>query len=198
MYSAPSPADLERLAQQRAADALRHRGVLNEMIDHGAALTRLLVRQAEAQVEADEAVAVPVADVAVAYERISRAMRRSVMLVQRLGEAPAEVADTRVSARRKIIRVVEDLIQREASGDAADALRAELAERLEGAELEDELGDRPVAEIITDICRDLGLGRPAPGIRPFARRRPEDVAALCDLGRAAAGWRGVVVMLGCC
>ena len=172
---------------------MRHRRVLNEMIDVGAELTRLLLRQAAAQVEAAEPVGLPLVDVAVAYERISRAVRRSVMLVQRLGEAPAADAQAgaRVAARRRIIRDVEDRIQREVDGAEADGLRAELAERLDGPELEDEIGERPVDEIIADICRDLGLGRLMPGVQAYARRRPEDLAALGALARkAVVGRRG--------
>ena len=57
MYVPSSPDRVESLAQQRAEDAVRHRRVLNEMIDVGAELTRLLLRQAAAQVEAAVATA---------------------------------------------------------------------------------------------------------------------------------------------
>ena len=65
----------------------------------------------------------------------------------------------------------------------ADALRAELHERLDAPELADALDDdiaaRPVTEIITEICRDLGLGLDdMPGTCPARRRTPADIATL--------------------
>ena len=189
MSCLPSPADLESLARYRVEDALRHRRVLNAMIDVGAELIGLLHAQAKMQVAAsvaeapEAATALPVVDVAVAYERISRAVRRSVLLVQRLGDARAKVSDDagRIVARRKIVRTVEDVIHRDADADTADGLRAELAERLDGPELDDEIGSRPVTDIISEILADMGLGSGVKGLAPWPRRRPADVAALCAL-----------------
>ena len=108
--------------------------------------------------------------------------------------APAPAANTllnlaaafdRTAARKRILRVVEDTIGRTANDgpDTPDALRAELRDRLDAPDLEDDIATRPVADIIQEICRDLGLAA-HPGTQPFQRRTPADVARLC--ARAAA------------
>ena len=89
--------------------------------------------------------------------------------------------EPRTAARRQILREVEDAIHRHAGAAEADALREELLDRLDSPELEDEVGDRPVAAIIAEICRDLGLAAP-PGADPWKRRGPADVAVLCAAG----------------
>ncbi len=85
--------------------------------------------------------------------------------------------------RKQIIREVEDTIQRRTDGAEAEALHAELYERLDDPDLDDDLDQQPVAEIINSICRDLGIEH-FPGTHPWKRRRPADVRALC--ARAAA------------
>ena len=80
---------------------------------------------------------------------------------------------------------MEDAIQRTPEVDA-DALRAELCERLDGSELDEEIDGRPVGEIIADICRDLGFGRLL-GNHPWKRRRPADVRELCASAARAPG-----------
>ncbi len=157
--------------------------MLHELAEIGTEFARLLRDQARAQ-EAGVG-AETVARAALAYERVARAVRRSVGLAQRLGEpgVGASAGQERALARRRIVREVEDVIQRQARGGVAEGLTAELAERLDGPELEDEIGTRPVAEIIADICRDLGIAA-LPGTAPWQRRTPTDVARLC--ARAAA------------
>ena len=68
------------------------------------------------------------------------------------------------------------MIHRRATGPRAEALQAELNERLDAPEFDDDL-DRPTAEIIAEICRDLGLDD-MPGSHPRKRRTPADVASL--------------------
>jgi hypothetical protein len=83
------------------------------------------------------------------------------------------------------LRDVDDAIQRQdIEPDEQDNLRGELLERLDGPEVNDDLDHRPVAEIIADICCDLGIAAP-PGARPWQRRTPSDIAVLCE--RAATG-----------
>ena len=64
-----------------------------------------------------------------------------------------------------------------------EALGNELLERLDAPDLEDDIAGRPVAAVIADICRDLGLAS-IPNARVWKRRTPGDVEALC--ARAAA------------
>jgi hypothetical protein len=160
---------------QGGEDAAYYRQVLHGLIDAGADLARLVHQQVVAQVEAAPTEAVG-ADVGVTFERIARTVRRCILLAQRLDEPAA--GSQRVAARRRIIRAVEDAIERDARGDAAESLHAEFLERLDAPDIEDDIVDRPVAEIIADICRDLGLAA-LPGVQPWKRRSPADVAALC-------------------
>ena len=182
MSSLPSFADPDDAAGRVAQDACHYRGVLRELIDMGADLARLVHQQAEQAV-------VPAAEAAVAFERITRAVRRSILLAQKLDEPARAPGADRWTARRRVIRAVEDAIQREADEGDSESLHAEFLDRLDGPDLEDDLGDRPVGEIIADICHDLGLGA-MPGTHPWKRRSPADIAALCV--RAAEPVRGRV------
>ena len=100
-----------------------------------------------------------------AFNQVSRAIRRTVMLAERLdqGWATHRRADGRHEmAKRQIARGVEDAIERagvgeagrEAQGDRAEQLTDALAERLDAM---DDIGSRPAEEVIAEICRDLGV-----------------------------------------
>ena len=165
------------------ADVQFYRTMLHELIELGVGLARDVCSQAKAE----PSQALP--DAAVMFERVSRAVRRTIALAQRLGEpVAAPVADAaRRLARRRIVRQVEDLIQLKAEGpEREDCLRAELYERMDGPELEEELDLRPAAEIIADICRDLGLAAMS-GTRPWMRRTPADIVALCARAARPSG-----------
>ena len=86
-------------------------------------------------------------------------------------------AQHRAAARKRILREVEDTIQRTPTPDGA-ALQAELQDRLDTPDVEDDLTTRPIPEIITEICRDLGLAS-TPGAHPWKRRTPGDIQQLC-------------------
>ena len=191
MRSRPASAEPETEPDPQAEDAEYYHRVLHELIDMGADLARTLHPQALSRAEAVEpgehpdAVSAP--DPTVAFDRISRAIRHSIILARKLGE-PAQApgrraASARTAARRRIIRDVEDAIQRSAEDEQAETLHAEFLDRLDAADLDDEIDDRAVPEIIADICRDLGLAAP-PGAQPWKRRAPKDIAALC--ARAAS------------
>ena len=165
----------------------------------GTDLARLLHGQATTQAQPAQQAAgphpipspTPVPDIIAAFDRIARAVRRSITLARSLAEPvpPAnDPAQHRAAARNHIIRAVEDVIQRTSHAtDAPDAesesLTAELHDRLDAPDLDDDLSHRPIAEIITEICRDLGLAS-SPGNDPWKRRTPADIAQLC--ARAAA------------
>ena len=162
---------------QGAEDAAFYRGVLHELIEIGVDLARQVRAEAQAETGVVEAVQ--------AFDRLTRAIRRTIGLARRLGDPVRDDASRRVAARRRIIRDVEDAIQRKPSGESdRENLRDELLERLDGPDVEDDIDHRPVAEIIADICRDLGLAAP-PGVQPWQRRTPADIAVLC--ARAAKG-----------
>ena len=146
-----------------------HQTVLNDAVDFGHRLMRLVVDQAEAGT-------IPALKAASVYDRVARSVRRSIWLIHKLAE-PVPVTN-RVAARKQIIRTVEDAIQRDAEEDEAETLHEELWDRLDSPDLEDEIRNRPVEDIIKDVVRDLGLAA-SPGTTPWKRRTPEDVTDLC-------------------
>jgi hypothetical protein len=179
-------AEPETIAGQQTEETQDYRAALHDLIGMGMDLARLVHRQVKSQAEATPDTA-PDPELIIAFERISRAVRRSILLSRKLAEPIAPAAEHatqhRTAARRRIIRQVEDTIQ--CFGDAAEApsLHADLRDRLDGPELDDDIDNRPVADIIADICRDFGLAA-LPGTHPWQRRTAENVATLC--ARAAA------------
>ena len=186
------------------ADPHGYRAVLHDLIGMGAGLARLLHAQANHQAEAARAAVPPPPTPAMPYEppattlvtltnafdRISRAVRRCIALAERLAHPPAPARDpahTRTTARKHILRAVEDTIHRAANeGDRAESLTIELRERLDAPDLDWDLANRPIPDIIAELCRDLGLAA-APGTNPWRRRTPADIQDLC--ARAAAPTR---------
>lgn len=126
------------------------------------------------------------------YHLINRAMRQAILVLHRVEtheQRPEQ--DTRVAARKQVIREVEDAIQYRAGppGDPkADTLRAELLERLDDAALDADLAARPLPDIIADICRDFRIVSPMDTAR-FARRTPDDLAEICALAARLPGQR---------
>jgi hypothetical protein len=156
-------------------ETAHHRAVLNDFVDLGHELAQLAVADARAKL-------IPVATASTAFDLATRSARRSILLIHEILK-PAKI---RIAARKQIIREVEDSIQRSADGRAAKSLHGEMLDRLDTLDLDDELGARPVDEIIADIIRDLGLAA-GPGHQPWKRRTPADIAALHT--RAAAPTR---------
>ncbi len=183
----PSAA-LETAPDQQDAHTRYYRATLHELIDMGADIARQVHRQAMAQPQTPAPAtdpAEPLPDHTIPFDRIARAIRRTVALARHIAEpaAPAQHPDRarqRVAARTRIIRDVEDAIQRSTRGDAAETLHAELVERLDGPDLDADILHRPVDDIIADICRDLGIAAP-PGARPWKRRTPADIQSLAAL-----------------
>ena len=178
----------------QAADAEYYRLVLRQMIDVGVTVAHAVSRAADTFAaatlsgEADARDGV-LPDIANAYDRVARAVRRTITLARRIGTAaPAARPDrtpARTAARKRIIREVEDALDRHdpaipptGAVDDREHLRAEFAERLDDPALDDDIATRPVADIIADICRDLGLvaRTGAPGGK---RRTPKDIRSLC-------------------
>ena len=107
-------------------------------------------------------------------------MRRTILLARKVGEPPPRTppAPDPAAARRHAIRTVEDRMRGKVRGEHADALHAELLDRLDRPECASDLLTRPIADVITEICRDLGLDN-YPGMAPWPRRTPRDIARLC-------------------
>ncbi len=234
MSAQPAPATLhtepgQHAPGQHAADAPYYRHVLHDLIDMGTDLARLLHQQASAQAAQrtttpaapqapapqpapppapDALVPDPLVSIAAAFDRIARAVRRSIALARSLADPVPPARDPtqhRAAARKRILREVEDAIQRTApasgqtapshaapdgsdadapgANDSAEALTAELHDRLDAPDLDEDISRRPIAEIITEICRDLGLAALS-GAHPWKRRTPNDLEQL--RARAAA------------
>lgn len=110
---------------------------------------------------------------AMAYARAARAVRLAVMLQSRIVADLKRMEDEAVEARfereegRKFI--VERVVRRvakskpdpcetdEEAEDRLYRLMAETAERLDGDDLYGPILERPVAEVVALICKDLGL-----------------------------------------
>jgi hypothetical protein len=138
---------------------------LGELVGIGLKIARAIERQV------DEAAAgpQPLADLnaaAVAYARVARAVRQSILLQDRLTEAQqaaeAEAEAGALRARKDGVKarmagVVRSVIEAEHDdAERIERLAAEAMERLE-QDLHGDVLARPVAEIIADICKDLGL-----------------------------------------
>jgi hypothetical protein len=101
-------------------------------------------------------------NVAMAYSRVARAVRQTIMLQSRLIESLQEQesgrAGRRAAARASAARILRGVIEDAPANDAehAERLAGEAAERLR----EEDFGDllsRPFGEAVADIVRDLGL-----------------------------------------
>ena len=150
----------------------RHRELLDAQIELGHVLTELAVAQAKSGT-----LSVPVASKS--FDEVTRGVRRAMLMSRKFAE-PIRSVD-RVAARKQIARKVEDNIQCHAEDeDQARDLHGELLDRLDSLDLEEEIGRRPLEDIITDIIRDLGLAH-VPGNHPWKRRTPEDLAELQTL-----------------
>ena len=185
---------------QPAAPSHPHRQALDDLITMGTDLARALHRQALIQAQAAQAAVPPhpapgipheppaaaLVTLATAFDRIARAVRRCIALARKLDEpvhATPNPAHHRTAARKQVIRAVEDTIHRTAhEGDRAEALSAELRDRLDDPDLDNDLTHRPIADIIAEIRRDLGLASP-PGDHPWRRRTPANIR---DLNARAA------------
>jgi hypothetical protein len=141
-------------------------------MDMGHELAAIVAQQATSRLDNPEAVQKSVT----AYATVTSSIRRTIMLHEKLG-TPGKPRPNRIADRKKIIRDVEDAIQSNAAPDKQETLHAEFLERLERPDLEDDTADRPIADIVTDITRDLGIT----GLHdspPWKRRIPHDIAIL--------------------
>ena len=175
MTTQPNPAEIE--PDQAADDAQYYRRILHRLIDKADSFTDRLYQQAPTEAET-------LTDLAKEFDRIALCTRRCIMLARKCAEPlPMPRAQHRIAARQQIIRVIEDNIQRHAEDDEADELHEELLDRMDSPDLDDDITTRPIADIIADICRDLGLAH-VPGNHPWKRRTPADLTLL--RARAAA------------
>ena len=134
----------------------------------------MLTRLAEIGMELAEGAAAT-ADPALTYARVARGVRMTIALQSRLlkdlaeldrGDAQAQAA--KVAARRaRIHTLVERAIEAgQDDEDEIERLSDEARERLYDGDEFDDLLDRPIAEVVALICRDLGLAADWSGPAP--------------------------------
>ncbi len=164
----------EALVAQRAEDLQFYRRALNTLIEIGVNLA-FTVQQLETHRKADISLSgsnspEPPAVFSLAYERISRGVRRTVHLAERIGQPPkpAQPAKDLTHRRKRIIRAVEDTIERTTEKPNAERLNAEVRERLDTEDFDDD-DSRPIDDVIAEIRSDLGL----PEVPADARPRPQ-------------------------
>jgi hypothetical protein len=192
------------LADQQAQDAQYLRRVLLELIEMGTDIARQVHRQFPAQAPQPPAPQPPASEppasetgcdqgpeqnislsqaerTIIAFDRITRTIRRTVVLFRKLSEpvkAPSFAAHHHMAARRRNIRVVDDNFHRDrAEDDLAKCTDVELQDRLDALDLEDDPADRPLADILTDVCHDLGIAQ-LPDAHPQKQRIVADLAIL--------------------
>jgi hypothetical protein len=167
-----------------------------------------LDRLAEAGVEMAEALAsqakgsgpeVVEGDVALAYARVSRAVRMAVMLQSRLrdGARTEATADTaradnrpdlenmrKTRVQRIVARVFDDA-HPEADQEQFEHIGADARERLDDDDLYGDVLSRPISELVAQVCHDLGLEPDWASLahEPWAQREIESG----EVGRPLAG-----------
>jgi hypothetical protein len=154
------------LAPPLAADApedLRpfidaQRRMLDELTELGLRATRAVVAQAESDTPP------PASEIALAYARVSRAVRLTIMLQGKLLEARDDEGEIQESytpvyrQKARVEKVVERLAAEQCEREERfDAIVAGAGDRLDDEDLYGDLMDRPMSEIVDRLCRDLGL-----------------------------------------
>lgn len=161
-------------ATQTDQDTAHYQHVLRTLIDQGAALATRIATSATAATTPDSALP----EATVAFDRIARAVRRTIALAQHIAANPAQSSiATRTTTRAKLIRGVEDAIYRKRQERDTESLTAEFHERLEDPMLELDLKGRSIEDVIEEISRDLGIAQ-ASRSYVYKRRTPEDLRAL--------------------
>jgi hypothetical protein len=103
---------------------------------------------------------------AMAYARVARAVRQSILLQSRLLADAQELEEkgrfARYCRRRDRKESVERIVRRvawDACGDdrEAEAIAREVCEGLEHDDIYGDVATRPIGELVALICRDLGL-----------------------------------------
>ncbi|HEY4028948.1 MAG TPA: hypothetical protein VGM25_01275 [Caulobacteraceae bacterium] len=136
---------------------------LEELVRIGLKIAQAIERQVDAA-EARPQAGGEAAAGGMAYARVARAVRQSILLQSRLtGQTQAEAAaEAAVHTRERAVKarlgdIVQDVIEAEHDDpEAVERLGAEAVERLD-RDLYGDVLERPVREIIADICKDLGL-----------------------------------------
>jgi hypothetical protein len=188
--STPRPDDADPDEARRRALLDRQLDRLDQLIGAGMDLVQGLAAQAAGGPKVVEG------DVALAYSRLSRAVRMAMLLQSRLvaepeAETPPQddddpasmsvywikpgeiLTEQRLARSERVEQIVESIARGETGDDeAAEHIRREAAERLERDDIYGDVLTRPVSELVFEICRDLNLAPDWPRLarQPWARR----------------------------
>ena len=162
----PEPVNHEAWAQA----LLQRQSALLEQLGEAALRMALAIERRLSEAPTDAPV--DPAEAAMAFSRVSRAVRLTVMLQSKLVQELAPLTEAAERAARKARERqepgyrfkarVEGVVERvaKARGDDQDALDRvvrETAERLDDEDFYGDVLDRPLGELVALICRDLGL-----------------------------------------
>ncbi len=156
--------DPSAILDQQAEDDAFYAATLKEMVAMGLEIGRIVHQQVIAQsIDSPHS---PIDDQStVSYDRVFRAVRRGIMLAKRLSQP--EPVRKQAAARRQVARDVGNAIQSQAkSPKDAENLYADLRDRLDTPDFEEDLENRPIQDIIDEIRKDLGLKTPVARIAP--------------------------------
>jgi len=181
ILSNPTPADLpapasEALAHARALIA-EQLPLLGRLATVGLEVAMDIERQARESAMHVDPPAPRGGELALAYSRVSRAVRMAIALQSKLiedlqamedaaadraaGAKTAEVERHTQQDERKVR--IESIVNRVANeafggdGERVDSLMNDVCDRLDDNDLTGDVLSRPIGEIVAEICRDLGL-----------------------------------------
>jgi hypothetical protein len=162
-YFVPVMSTATNLTLEPAADpadwsrsmAEEHRAILGRVARLGEEMLEALVGQAKG------GAVVVQGDVALAFDRVARAVRLTLALrtklIEDLRERQTAQAARKASAQAGAARILRDVIDDErADKERTERLTAEAAERLRAEDFGDRLS-RPFGEVVAGICRALGV-----------------------------------------
>ena len=144
--------------------------MLDRLAEAGLEIAIALERRAQAAAAAPADEPVDLDAVALAYARVSRAVRLAILMQSKLvadqdaRRARAEGADERElwtleeAEKDRAARIVRRVIEAEHDDiDRIERLTAEAVERLEDDDCYGAALERPLSDLVADICADLGL-----------------------------------------
>ena len=199
--SATLPASTDDTVPSWARQVLqRQMDMLGELAEVGLQMAKATGRQVAARAEEDPSGAQgPEDNLAMAYARVARAVRLTLMLQARvvddiraldLGEQKRAAKDREAQAqsdpeyqhRARVERIVQRVAM-DACGDdedEVDRLVSEASERLDDDDIWRDILTHPVGELVAGVCRDLGLD-------PDWTRLAQEAWAVEEIASGAAG-----------
>jgi hypothetical protein len=164
-------AQAQARAEARAQRLARLADVAMGLAEATAAQAHTLLQSAENPAE----IAEPLATLNRSFDHLSRTIRQTTALERKLDE-PEKSLDIQ-AARHKILRGAEDMIELRAPAAKRENLLADLYERLDDPEFDEQLTNTDFETLITEVIRDLGVG-PTVAENYGKPRAPAEVAAL--------------------